>query len=265
MDLPCTAVEMLSPAIGHAHVMGYGEVLALAEEKLGEPCADQSGVIADGSGMGGLIEKNSIKNGKMAFLPEHPRDDRISGLYEFILEKCREYLILADVAATPCQRRRAEERREKLGLERCWFVDQRENDYQILHAHLPNLLSGIIYLDVPDCMNETTYPDGILTLIETNPFIVLPGAGDMYIWPAYMLHHVYPFRRPGRRVALSFNVQDNSPGAADEAYFRPRYVQVSREQYFDRNSVLPHVERRDDPAAPEMPTAPGVPPVNKPI
>ncbi len=257
MDYACTALEMLSPAIGRAHVTAYDKVLALAEEMLSAPSADQSGVIADGSGLGELIEKNSMKTGKMAFLPEHPRDDRISGLYEFILEKSREYLTLADVAATPCQRKRAEEQRENLALERCWFIDQRENDYQILHAHLPNLLSGIIYLDVPDCMNESTYPDGILTLIETNPFIVLPGAGDMYIWPAYMLHHVYPFRHPGRRVALSFNLLDKSPGAENDAYFRPRYIQVSRDQYFDRNSVLPHVERRDEPAAS------GVPPVGK--
>ena len=246
MDISCTAVEMLSPSIGHVHVMAHDKVLALAEEKLAAPCVEQSGVIADGSGLGKLIEKNSIKNGKMVFLPEHPQDGRIVSLYDFLLAKCREYLALADFGATPCQQKRAEERSRNLALERCWFVDQRENDYQVLHAHLPNLLSGIIYLKVPGCMNENTYPDGILTLIETNPFIVLPGAGEMFIWPAYMLHHVYPFRQKGRRVAMAFNMKDTSPGAEDSAYFRPRYAQVTRDQYLDRGYVLPPVDRRDE-------------------
>lgn len=54
-------------------------------------------------------------------------------------------------------------------------------------------------------------------------------------------------------------------GAAEnDAYFRPRYIQVSRDQYLDRNCVLPHVEYRDQPVALHPPAAPATPRIYKP-
>ena len=54
-----------------------------------------------------------------------------------------------------------------------WLLQTFGGVFGLHRMYIGKWLSGILYLDVPDCMNETTYPDGILTLIETNPFIVL--------------------------------------------------------------------------------------------
>ncbi len=128
-------------------------------------------------------------------------------------------------------------------MERCWAIDQRENDYRILHAHIPNLLSGILYLEVPDTMDAKTYPDGILTLTETNPFVVLPAPGDMYMWPSYMLHTVYPFRGNGRRITIAFNVREPAQKVDSKVFYRPTYVEVSRDRYYNL-SHLPILSAR---------------------
>ncbi|MCP4327900.1 MAG: hypothetical protein GY791_05615 [Alphaproteobacteria bacterium] len=227
-------LEMLSPNVARIHINEFEQVLDLAEETLANARPDQSGVIEDRTGLGKLIKRNSIKSGKMAFFPERPCETRVLGLYEFILQTCRDYLKCSAIGHILRQRAAQDEDVTNIRMERCWAIDQRQNDYQILHAHIPNLLSGIVYLQIPPSMEVSTYPDGILTLIETNPFVILPSPGDMYIWPSYMLHNVYPFRGDGRRVAISFNIRRSGPGSDDCVYYRPTYVEVSRDQYYDR-------------------------------
>jgi len=235
MKLHATALERISPNIARSYISTHDALLRLADEKLREPKSSVSGVVVDGSTHGKLIEKNSIKNGRMVFLPKQTNDRRFVCLYDFILEKSWEYIETSATGLSPgpC---RAPLRREDLEIESAWVIDQRANDYHILHAHIPNLVSGIIYLDLPKGMKAATFPDGILTLIESNPFIVLPSVGDMYMWPSYMLHSVYPFRTKGRRLAISFNVRRTGPNGDAAAYFSPAYVPVTREQYFGRSA-----------------------------
>jgi len=235
MKLHATALERISPNIARAHISTHAALLRLADEKLQEPKPAVSGVVVDGSTHGKLIEKNSFKNGRMVFLPQQTNDHRLILFYDFILGKCWEYIETSatGMAQGPC---RFPLRREDLEIESCWVIDQRANDYHILHAHIPNLVSGIIYLDIPVGMKASTFPDGILTLIENNPFIVLPEIGDMYLWPSYMLHSVYPFRTKGRRLAVSFNVRRTGPDGDASVYYTPAYVPVTREQYFGRSA-----------------------------
>lgn len=217
-----SAVEMLSRTISQVRLESCADLVRLADRALAAPAPDVSGVIVDGKRIGKLIEQNTLKSGRMAFLPLETEDEEIRALYRFLLYKGAEYL-----AHSPFEPREIE-------LEGCWIVDQRANDYQILHAHVPNLLSGIVYLEIPACMEMSTYPDGILTLIEENPFIILPIAGHMYVWPAYMLHTVYPFRGEGRRLALSFNLRARRPEEGADAFRIPTYRQVTAAQYYGR-------------------------------
>jgi len=241
MRLLCTHLQRISPTIAHLHLGDPHELLALVDEYLSGSQAELSGVISDGGAQGKLIEKNTMKTGRMVYLPERPSDDRLVQLYDFLLARGGDYMKAMRAAASdkgggPPPEAAPE---AELALERVWAIDQKENDYQVLHAHVPNVLSGIIYLETPPGMNTSTYPDGILTLIENNPFVVLPSPGDMYVWPAYMLHHVYPFRGKGRRVAISFNLKDKRRGHDAPVYFAPTYVSVSRDQYYGRAAPPP--------------------------
>ena len=237
MNLRSKPLEKISPNIGHVRIENYDALLELANDTLGRARSKVSGVISDGSGQGELIERNTLKQGRMVYFEREPTDARVAAFYDFVLARCRDYL-QGMVNGSPNGRRPpATADPADITMERSWVIDQRENDYQYLHCHIPNLLSGIIYLDVPESINPSTYPDGILTLIETNPFVILPAAGDMYIWPSYMLHVVYPYRQPGRRLAISFNVMDRKRGYEAAVYFQPTYVQTTRDLYF-RSSPL---------------------------
>jgi len=196
------------------------ELLALAEDALRGSRGGVSGVIFDTDVPGSLVERNTLKSGRMVYLPEQTEDLRVLGLYQFILEQCRRYAAGVGLTDAP------------MVMERCWVIDQRANDYQVLHAHIPNLLSGIVYLQTPPGMSVATYPDGILTLVDSSPLVVLPSPGMMYIWPGYMLHTVYPFRGEGRRLAVSFNIKHAALAERADVYYVPRYIPVSPERYY---------------------------------
>jgi hypothetical protein len=96
-----------------------------------------------------------------------------------------------------------------------WVVSQREKDFNPVHRH-GGQLSGIVYLKVPRQINRRNFPEGCLEFVygrskpETFDFngnrTVLPVVGDLYIFPAWLQHLVYPFYGRGERRSLSFNV-----------------------------------------------------------
>jgi hypothetical protein len=117
-----------------------------------------------------------------------------------------------------------EHTKENLKVEDSWVVSQYAGDYNPVHSHGSDL-SGIIYLKVPKQIpksyatinpNGVNVLDGCLHFIFSNyhnrslqnmgPRAICPRPGDMYIFPAYILHTVYPFKGDGERRSLSFNV-----------------------------------------------------------
>lgn len=97
-----------------------------------------------------------------------------------------------------------------------WVVSQREKDFNPIHRH-GGQLSGIVYLKVPRQINQKRGPEGCLEFVygrgkpETLDFngnrTVLPVVGDLYLFPAWLQHLVYPFYGPGERRSLSFNIE----------------------------------------------------------
>lgn len=223
--------RMVSGNIAQFCLEGSAELTALAEELLEAEKRPVSGVIAAGNVQGRLIEKNTLKNGRMVYFPETSDDPRVAAFFAFLMDRARDYL----GATRNGLGGRVDP--DDLALERAWIVDQRADDYQILHAHLPNVLSGIIYLEVPEGIKRSTYPDGILTLLDGQPYVVTPVVGQMYVWPAYMLHQVNPFRGEGRRLAISFNLLDAQRKHLAPVYYTPNYVEVTPEQYFGKRPL----------------------------
>lgn len=112
----------------------------------------------------------------------------------------------------------------KLLVRESWVVSQYAGDYNPVHAH-ESLLSGILYLKVPEQITQSFNKiknnglpcvDGCLHFIHDTfhraslknmgPRIILPEPGDLYLFPSYILHTVYPFKGGGERRCIAFNM-----------------------------------------------------------
>ena len=106
----------------------------------------------------------------------------------------------------------------KFQLISSWIVRQFKNEYNPAHFHSGHV-SGVGYLKVPNSLGDTSQKNkrinhnGRLELIECSPkllckgnYIVKPEVGDFYLFPAYLLHTVYPFvDSDDERRSVSFN------------------------------------------------------------
>ena len=108
-----------------------------------------------------------------------------------------------------------------------WIVRQFENEYNPIHYH-DGHISGVGYLKVPNDMgqtiqkNKSVQHNGKLILIDgskkflCNPtYIITPKVGELYLFPSYMMHTVYPFSKTlEERRSVSFNAKIDDDSAA---------------------------------------------------
>ena len=102
-----------------------------------------------------------------------------------------------------------------------WYVQQRAGDFNPLHLHTNAELSAVGYLKMPeDIQEEWTEDDkdhypaaghieflhGSPTFLNRAAFMVRPKVGDFFIFPADLLHTVYPFKSDGERRSFSMNI-----------------------------------------------------------
>ncbi len=134
------------------------------------------------------------------------------GLYEFFIQCFYWYLITAF--------KEFEKRKEHLilELEAFWINYQEEGEYNPMHNHGQATMSGAIHLREPEYERPKDRKhgnDGKLTLVNHSPIInaldkyaltVKPTPRGMYIWPAALLHEVFPFQGKGQRVSMAYNV-----------------------------------------------------------
>ena len=98
-----------------------------------------------------------------------------------------------------------------------WYGVMKAGDFHILHSHHSldiniAVLAGAIYLEVPDNLPE---PQGNICWVmgqfigsTYDPFWqYLPEPGDVFLWPSWLMHMVYPFRSKQERIMISFNGQ----------------------------------------------------------
>lgn len=102
-----------------------------------------------------------------------------------------------------------------------WVVRQFENDFNPAHFHTDCHASAVGYLRLPkdwDKEMEDDYKDhypcrGHIEFSYDNTrmwhdgsVLIKPNVGDFFIFPSYLRHAVYPFRREGERRSFSMNV-----------------------------------------------------------
>ena len=111
--------------------------------------------------------------------------------------------------------------KQKYELDALWANFQRPGDFNPPHDH-GGTLSWVIFLDVPEKLIEENkkykgrsagpggitfiYGDGPRESVTHHSFV--PKSGDMYIFPAWLKHWVYPFKSDCVRISVSGNVRD---------------------------------------------------------
>lgn len=75
------------------------------------------------------------------------------------------------------------------------------------HTHPENALSAVYYVSVPDDAGPIIFSDprGPLPPFD-NTVTVFPKAGDLLIFPSWLLHQVGPTRGLQERISIAFNI-----------------------------------------------------------
>lgn len=96
-----------------------------------------------------------------------------------------------------------------------WSNVLAEGDWQGPHMHPTpyNLASGVYYVKLPE---NKPPPQGCIEFINPHPISahhgatttrrIVPGEGQLLLFPPYYMHYVHPFKGPGERAIISFDV-----------------------------------------------------------
>ena len=111
--------------------------------------------------------------------------------------------------------------KQKYELDALWANFQGPVDFNPPHDH-DGSLSWVIYLDIPEVLKfenskykgRSAGPGGITFIYGDGPresvthHSSFPETGDMYIFPAWLKHWVFPFKSKCTRISVSGNVRD---------------------------------------------------------
>jgi len=107
----------------------------------------------------------------------------------------------------------------KTDITSAWVVSQYENEYNPPHWHESCTISSVMYLKIPEYIPRNIphkeESDGSIDFINSacvpqadleNPIESFsPEVGDMFIFPARLIHCVHPFLGPGERRSVAIN------------------------------------------------------------
>ena len=104
---------------------------------------------------------------------------------------------------------------KKINLKNLWVVRQFKNEYNPIHFHSGNI-SGVGYLKIPKNITKSRkrlktngtidFIHGSKSFLNNSLFNHNPKEGDMILFPNYLMHTAYPFKREGERRSFSFNI-----------------------------------------------------------
>ena len=104
---------------------------------------------------------------------------------------------------------------KKISLRNLWVVRQFKNEYNPIHFHSGNI-SGVGYLKIPKNITKSKkrlktngtidFIHGSKSFLNNSLFNHNPKIGDLILFPNYLMHTAYPFKREGERRSFSFNI-----------------------------------------------------------
>ena len=104
---------------------------------------------------------------------------------------------------------------KRINLKNLWVVRQFKNEYNPIHFHSGNI-SGVGYLKIPKNITKSRkrlktngtidFIHGSKSFLSNSLFNHNPKVGDLILFPNYLMHTAYPFKRDGERRSFSFNI-----------------------------------------------------------
>jgi len=104
---------------------------------------------------------------------------------------------------------------KKIKLHNLWIVRQFKNEYNPIHFHSGDI-SGVGYLKVPSNISKgdkkvethgtIDFIHGSKSFLNNSIFNHKPKVGDLILFPNYLMHTAYPFKKNGERRSFSFNL-----------------------------------------------------------
>ncbi|WP_300391476.1 TIGR02466 family protein [Henriciella sp.] len=108
--------------------------------------------------------------------------------------------------------------RDQLSLDALWVNILGEAGHHSGHIHPGSIISGTVYITMPDGAGDIRFEDPRLGLMMAAPaetdaapeearrFVyVAPKAGDVLMWESWLRHEVMPSRTEEARISVSFN------------------------------------------------------------
>ena len=106
-----------------------------------------------------------------------------------------------------------------MSISSMWIVSQYAGDFNPMHVH-DGELSGVIYTRIPPdlkeeykkedhfpCVGDIHFMCGQAAKFSGHNFQATPKVGDIFLFPSWLSHEVYPFRTPNQeRRSMSFNL-----------------------------------------------------------
>ena len=112
-----------------------------------------------------------------------------------------------------------------------WIVRQFAGEFNPAHIHTECDLSCVGYLKLPEniekeweedykdhypCKGHIEFLHGQSGKMHTHTFLVKPSIGDFFVFPADLIHMVYPFESEGERRSFSMNMAVRQYDVDDE-------------------------------------------------
>lgn len=88
-----------------------------------------------------------------------------------------------------------------------WAVVLGCGGYQKRHIHPEAIVSGVIYIKLPEETKDRTLNGGNL-ILHTNQTetLITPEEGQVVVFPSYLAHETVPIKTDGERICIAFNL-----------------------------------------------------------
>ena len=123
----------------------------------------------------------------------------------------------------------------RVHINAAWYVRSQAGDFNPVHLHTNTEFSCIGYLQMPEdiekewksekdhypCGGMVEFLHGSHSFLGKPSFLVKPQVGDFFLFPADLMHTVYPFSSDGERRSFSMNIiiteKEKDNGVSKEA------------------------------------------------
>jgi uncharacterized protein (TIGR02466 family) len=88
-----------------------------------------------------------------------------------------------------------------------WAVVLGCGGHQKRHIHPEAIVSGVIYIKLPEETKDSTLNEGNL-ILHTNQTqtMITPEEGHVVVFPSYLAHETVPLKSDGERICIAFNL-----------------------------------------------------------